>query len=530
MGFRKILIFIIITAIIGCTPVVQTKKKTIEERMAQLKTEAGLPDKKMPLTPPPPIIKKERVVKVNPLKGKIINVNAINESLSKVLFMIASDTGMNLVVSQSVDTSSKITLNLVNTPADQALEILMETAGVYYEVDGSVLRIKALITKEFKIPYVKTTTDYKSKLGGDIVGGANDNDSISGAFSLNYENEKSRNDVYATIAGNINKLLFPAEEASTTEGSQGSQTAQTSENTSTFSSAGFTKNANSVEGFFLNVFTGTLTVRTSKPKMEMIESYIKQVLKDISRQVLIEARLIEIVLDDAHSYGVDWSQSLNGGSQLSFTQNFSASSTATLATNSLTPIGSLGHITKDGTNILMSFLARHGDLETLGNPRIRVLNGQSAVISSGNLIPYWEKEVDEDTETNDRTITYTRVTVLDGIMLGVTPYIHEDGNITMNIVPVSSSVESDKAVYDENSLVVASFPIINLKEAGSIIKIGDGETVVMGGLINNRSQKIDTKIPFLGDIPGIGAAFRNQTTIIQKRELVILLKVSIINK
>lgn len=213
MDKRKLLIVFLLLVVLvnGCAPVVNNelpRKKSISERMKEKTQDVKEPPVITPLAPPPPVVKQKRVVKVNPLKGKIITVNAINESLSKVLFMIAADTGMNLVVSPEIDINARITLNLNEIPADQALDILMDTAGVYYEVEGSVLRIKSLVTIEYRIPYIKAIAQYESKLGGDIVGGAADNDSISGSFSLSYKNDAARNDVYGTIAEHINKIIF----------------------------------------------------------------------------------------------------------------------------------------------------------------------------------------------------------------------------------------------------------------------------------------------------------------------------------
>ena len=527
MAKRTALIFILLTFIISCTAPTAKNKPQIPERLFGPKPKAFALDKKLP--PPPPVVK-PAIKKIDPLKNKTVTINAVDEPISRILFMIASDVGMNLVINTEIDIKRKVTLNLNDSPARQALEILMDTTGLYYTTEGNVLRIKSLITKEFKIPYIHTTTQYKSSLGGDIIGGASENESISGEFSLKYDNPQERNDLYRSVAESLKAIIFAGQGSADSDNAQPASSGGGAGGSGIYQSSGFTPDNTGNQGYFLNIFTGRLFVRTTKQKMQMIEDYLDRVLRDISKQVLIEARLVEIVLDDSHAYGIDWSYLTNGGNSLNFNQRLSSSLDNSLSALGLSTIGTITDNSGRFTSVL-SFLARHGEIETLGNPRVRVMNGQSAVISSGNLIPYWERSVDEeDTETGtDKTVSYDRITVLDGIMLGVTPHIHENGEITMNIVPVSSSVESDRQVLDENNAVAASFPVINLKEAGSILKVRDGETIVMGGLINNKRSLVEEKVPFLGDIPVLGFFFRNKLQQLQKRELVIFLRTTVID-
>ncbi len=138
-----------------------------------------------------------------------------------------------------------------------------------------------------------------------------------------------------------------------------------------------------------------------------------------------------------------------------------------------------------------------------------------------------EKETDQDTD--ETTVTYTRVTVLDGIVLGVTAHIKDDDTITMNVVPVFSDVESVKTQYDAAGVIAASYPIINLKEAGTVLNVPSGQTIVMGGLISNVETEREEKVPVLGDIPVLGYLFKSKSKVVEKRELVIFLKTTIIN-
>jgi len=175
-------------------------------------------------------------------------------------------------------------------------------------------------------------------------------------------------------------------------------------------------------------------------------------------------------------------------------------------------------------------LDESGDVDTLSNPSINVLSGQSAIISSGKLVPFWEKEVQTTSNTSgsDSEVTYSRRDVLDGVTMGVTPTVLDDGRIMLNIIPITSSIEEVVDYKDQNGISVATAPILNIKEAGTVIYAKDNNLVLIGGLINNSVSKEEQKVPFLGDIPYMGGLFKKTVNTNEKRELVILLRLKIV--
>jgi len=112
--------------------------------------------------------------------------------------------------------------------------------------------------------------------------------------------------------------------------------------------------------------------------------------------------------------------------------------------------------------------------------------------------------------------------------MGVTPTILDNGKIMLNVIPITSNIEDVLDYTDENGNVVASAPVLNIKEAGTIIYAKNNDLVLIGGLINNTVEKHIDSIPLLGDIPYLGALFRNEVSTKEKRELVILLKLKVI--
>ncbi|WP_457626028.1 secretin and TonB N-terminal domain-containing protein [Persephonella sp.] len=510
--FKVTLFFLLLTA--SCGYVAQNAQETVDtiEKPSPFVEKYKVPEKKAP-----PLIIRPALKKISPLDNKFFTFSADKAPLKTVLYAVAKDAGMNLAVDPDVDTDVTITANFNNTPIKTALEVITDLAGVYYEIKGNVIYIKATKTKVFHLPYVHTKSSYKVDLGGDVLGSSGTTggtaggtggttgaggtltvspavSNLKGDFSLKYENPEDINAYYQELEDALDSIL----------GLKGA----------------IPINKKPLNSYTLNRFAGVLIVTATKDKMKKVENLIKKLKKEVRKQVLIEAKIVEVTLDKEFRYGVDWNllmrNFLNTGASVSVSQ--------TLALGT-----SYGQIVVTGAdfNSVLNALERTGKIETLSSPRIRVLNGQTALISSGVIVPFWEKQVSTVTGTaTAQQVAYLRSNVLNGILLGVTPYI-ENKEIMMNIVPVSTKIEDIRQLV-ENDQVVAEAPVLNIKEAGTVIKVRDGDLVIIGGLIGTDRKKIVSKIPGLGDIPGIGVLFRKEEIIKQKKELIIFLRPHII--
>ena len=466
---------------------------------------------KVTYIPPPPLIVTNTIKKIDPLEKSTITLTARNTLLKDVLYLIAKDLGMNLVIAPDVDINKTVTANFQDTPARTVLKIIEDITGVFFEIKDNVIYVKETTTKVFKIPYVKAISNYNATLGGDVLGsaqsggltggaaptsiagtatvptggtgGISGSGNLSGNFQLNFSNPPDMNDFYLQLEENVKSLL-------------------------------------SKKGkYTLNRFTGTLIVTDKKENLRKVTKLIKSLKHEINKQVLIEAKIVEVNLSDNFQYGIDWSALLA-----------KIGSTSIAASQSLALAGSYGQIIAANTNFnaVVNALADVGKVETLSNPRIRVLNGQSALISTGTVTPFWEKQVQTVTTTaTTQSTTYIRSSVLDGILLGVSPHINDDGTITLNIVPVSTNIRGTKQLVVGNQ-VQAEAPILEIKEAGTTIKVQDNTLVIIGGLITKDKIVRNKKVPFLGDIPLAGALFRSKQVQTQKKELIIFLKPKII--
>ncbi|WP_457623256.1 type II secretion system protein GspD [Persephonella sp.] len=521
----KILVLVLTVQIIsGCGNKKENLNKTLEKKEEIQEVEKTKEEKitYRPVIKPPPKIVKPVLKKLSPLEGKLFSFSADRVPMKVLLYAIANDTGTNLIISPDVNPDIQITANFNNTPVIDALNIITDLAGVYYEVKGNIIYIKGSKTKTFHIPYVHTNSSYKATLGGDVLGGAmqsggsgglgggtatggtgstggsgSSTSSISGDFSVTYENPDEINNFYDQIEEGIENILFGTND-SETENISGSL-AQSS--------------------FTLNKFTGTLVVTAPKDKMKKIEKFLRNIKKEIKKQVLIEAKIVEVTLSSGYQYGINWSALLRNISGASVTMQ------QTLALDN-----SVGEVIVSGLdfNAVINALSVVGKIETLSNPRIRVINGQTALISSGVIVPYWEKQISTiGTTAISQSIVYIRRSVLSGILLGVTPYIEND-QITINIVPVSTKIEKTKQLVDNNT-VVAEAPILNIKEAGTIIKAKDGDLIIIGGLINTEKRDEEVGIPVISKIPLLGNLFKRKSVYTEKKELIIFLKPKIIN-
>jgi len=535
MVLRSILTFLLAFSLVSCA--------TVEEKRqaATIMPDFTKAQAVKPLAPPPPPVISKPVIDNDPLENVYVSVDAVEQNLSSVLYMIAAESGLNLIIGPEVNVSKPFTLTVKNMPAREALDSVCENAGVAYSVTGNTLKISAYVAKTYKIPYTTVNADQTSTIGGNIFGSDSTSTELSGDYKIVYSKSGAMANMQLNILNAVYGMIFPdiADEngqpksesgdsgaQSGASGQSGAAGASDAKGASAAASSGSSSSGTQTKlsyyrglrGYSFNTLTGLLRVYAPPHVVSMIDEYISQTIKDASKQVLIEAKIMEVVLTDSSAYGINWT-SENGRYGVTLIGDLIGSQT---------PVG----VVQSYDN-LFQFIATQGRIESLGNPRIRVLNGQSAMITSGQLNPFWEKKVDNDTEDNTQTVTYERSTVLDGITLGVTANVMEDDKITLHVVPILSSIEEIAYQYEldaqGNSYSVASYPKVNMREAGTVLTVQNGTTILMGGLITNKDNVVERRIPILGDIPGLGMLFKARSTEKEKRELVILITTTLID-
>ena len=291
----------------------------------------------------------------------------------------------------------------------------------------------------------------------------------------------------------------------------------------------------------VNPMSGTLSILGTERQHQLIQQHLDNITNAVQRQVLIEATIVEVVLSDAYQAGVNWSRlAVSGGIAISqvLGGGFAAAAAAAGATagNALTigyqnPRSDIGNI-----SATIQLLQEFGNTRVLSSPKVMAINNQTALLKVVDNIVYFEVQAQQGlinasgTQTPP-TFTSTPRTVAVGVVMGVTPQINEDGRVTLTVRPTISRLlrftndPNPSLCNDARTTCVANpVPEIQVREMESVLQVVTGQTVVLGGLMQDEANFNREQIPVLGNIPDIGDLFRFRNERARKTELVIFLR------
>jgi type II secretory pathway component GspD/PulD (secretin) len=299
--------------------------------------------------------------------------------------------------------------------------------------------------------------------------------------------------------------------------------------------------------------TSQLIVTTTEKEMDALEQTIEK-LDTPDRQVLIEAKLIETARAPSTIKGIDWTPTLEG-QRIVMGNNALPGTPPTPATPAIiTPTGiipgtpaspgtiggivqnpaliastagrffqpSTAFLNADGLAVVLSFLNKDSDSEVVATPRAVTLDNREAVLSVTRAFPIFEVTPGSANSPAGGEITYTNL----GTILHVTPRITADNNVSLRVVPEVSNIDSVDRQFLNGSLFTAN--IYAIRKMETQVLIPSGNTLVMGGMVNDTQTKNWTKVPILGDIPGLGWAFRREGKSRNKSNLLIFLTPTIV--
>jgi MSHA biogenesis protein MshL len=297
-------------------------------------------------------------------------------------------------------------------------------------------------------------------------------------------------------------------------------------------------------------------VRAMPNEVRNVESFLRLMQVSIERQVILEAKILNVQLNDQSQSGVNWSVfgrsgsntgivgMINDQTRLSSSGNGDlisgdlGSSSGTILANAATTAlgGPLFAVALQGANFaaLLSFLETQGDVQVLSSPRIATINNQKAVLKVGTDEFFVTGVSSSTTASTGATTTVPEVTLqpfFSGIALDVTPQIDKDDNIILHMHPSVSQVSTvNKQVSLGEKVGQINLPLAssNVSETDSIVRTRDGRVIAIGGLMTESNVSNKSKVPGLGDIKGVGAAFRQKGSTTSKTELVILLKATVV--
>lgn len=484
------------------------------------------------------------IAQSNRSPARMASVTAVNQDVAAVIRELATKFGLQYQIDPSV--RGRVNATFRNRTLPEALDAIVP-AGMTYQVQGGVLRVgpARMTTRIFSLDYVALSrvgtaaTVIQRRLNGDQVGGMGTQGASGligtqaglGASGLggpgigaDVISAVSIADAWDEIRVAAEGLIFDAPAA----GAQ-TQTPQSVAGVAGFAPAGRPFSRVSPDGrrLIINPMAGTITISAWPHQLEQMETFLRAFEASVQRQVLIEAKIVEVNLDRSFEWGIDWSVIGREGND---SIKIRSAPTTPLSTRNveLFLTGGSGQI-----NIVLNALENQGDVRVLSSPRVSALNNQRAVfdVTTGEIVFSVTQTPVASTTPGALPIVLTQVIptqVNVGIVLDVLPQIGADNVVTMNIRPVVTSVARNAEFVGPDGTVFQA-PVIDTRESDTMARLRAGETIVIGGLMQSRREKEEGGIPFLKDIPILGWLFKRYTDVERKAELVIFLTPTIIS-
>ncbi|MFM5736405.1 pilus (MSHA type) biogenesis protein MshL [Aeromonas hydrophila] len=287
---------------------------------------------------------------------------------------------------------------------------------------------------------------------------------------------------------------------------------------------------------------GLVTIRAYPKELKAVREFLNQSESHLKRQVVLEARILEVALNEGYEQGVDWSglsASWDGNKGITGGGSAAPSQLPTTPNQIFSALGGgAGFKISDGNfNVAVNLLKTQGDVNTLSSPRVTATNNQKAVIKVGTD-EYFVTNASTTITTNssgvsDKTPNVELTPFFSGIALDVTPQIDEEGKVLLHIHPSVIDTEEQNKVIDMGTTGgKLELPLAksSIRESDTVVQANNGDIIVIGGLMKTDKQEIVSKVPLLGDIPWVGEAFTNRRESTRKVELVILLKPTVVEK
>ncbi|WP_035225228.1 pilus (MSHA type) biogenesis protein MshL [Paracidovorax oryzae] len=494
--------------------------------------------------------------KFDPLEGKVITVAMSRATISQILAAFADSARINLIVDPAVVRAGQLSdMYLREVSLREAFTEVLRSYNVAGEIQGNTLRVTLNEEKFFNLDFLNSSTTLDLSSGGNVFGnstggaGGGASNALRGNLAITGTGGVKA-DPYQEVENNLRVILGedmrrptaqPSAQAPIPAAQPGAAPAMAP------FSADLAEGAGTDAGFSVNRLTGTLYVKARPAKMRAVEKMLAKVQGMLRQQVYIEAQLIDVQLSDSYEFGVDWSilrgrlASGFGTSPISLSgvQGSLPNTGPALARTVTLPAALIGSLTGPAlgvgyqgstSSVVLNALRSFGNLKVLSNPNVQVRNGTPAMLSVGNSIRYVSRSSSTQVVPGGGASTTTSDvqtdSVFSGVMVGVLPYMREDGRIELLVNPMQSEVDpASLALVQVNSDNRVTLPVVSYKGLTTTLNVGDGDVVVVGGLIDQRTTDRDRGAPGLSDVPVLGKLVGNQSDTHASRELVIVMRV-----
>jgi len=395
--------------------------------------------------------------------------------IHEILTVLARESKLNIVVDP--DVTGKVTVDLKEVTLARALDCLLAPLGLQYKRGANVIRVSPvrMQTRMFALNYLSA----KRVGSGATSGTTGRSGATSGTTGISGGKEQGMGSFIKVETSDTADLWKEIEEG--------------------------LKNISSQEGrLVINKISGSILATDFPQNLATIAEFLEAIEGSAQRQVMIETRIIEVTLSDEYQMGLNWAAFKIGRSPI-LSQTIGSA-------NKIFQMG----ISHGDFSALLDAMSKQGKIDILSSPKISTLNNQPAIIKVATEDVYWERETETGTAGGYTSSTPRWITI--GILMGVTPQIGSDGLIIMDIHP-SVTEKVGESVSAEGDIA----PILDVRETNAMVKVRDGQTIIIAGLLQKRKQRAVTGVPLLEDIPLLGHLFKKTVEKEKKTELIITL-------
>ena len=453
-----------------------------------------------------------------------VDIRAADVPAAEFFDRLAAVSGRNVLVHP--DVSTRLTLTLRNVSLQETLQAVRDLYGLDFQVAGSGYMVLAAKpqTRVFQLNYLDLhrtgvsntrvssgqVTQGNTAPGGTGTSGtaAGSSDEISGTSVMTLNDS----DFWKGIEADI-KLLVGGEAANVV----------------------------------VNRQSGVIVVRGMPQQLRDVATYLQKTQSTVTRQVILEAKIVEVELNSGFQAGINWSTLLTHGGQKYFIGQ--STPPGGFGADPFTPTGNqvsvtpgvpvLGQVVNQlggaftmaidaaDFNGFIELLSSQGNTRVLSSPRVSTLHNQKAIIKAGSD-EFFVTGVKSDTTTGTSTNTSLNVELtpfFSGVALDVTPQIGEDGTVLLHIHPTVSEVsDQSKRVNFGGGTSDLPLALSQIRESDSVVRARSGQLIVIGGLMRETRRRADYRTPLLGDVPVLGRLFRSERDQTRTVELVLLLR------
>lgn len=486
-------------------------------------------------------------------KAETYSVVVNNVPVRDLLFTLARDARLNVDIHPGI--AGNVSLNAIDQTLPQLLSRIARQVDMRFELDGPNLLVMpdTPFLKHYRVDYVNMSRDTAaiSSVSSQIAaaapgGGAGGAKAGASNTSSTLIENNSKHRFWESLEKNIKDLLretdklFPAGSKERTIESGASERSST--NALTAGSALPTDRHQSEEAnrrvekevtfreaasVIVHPETGIVAIRATQRQHEKIQEFIDQVVSSARRQVMIEATIIEVQLGDGYEQGIDWTRLIGAG-------RFSLLAAST--DSSIAPPIAPFSLTYEGKTVTaaLRLLESFGTAKVLSSPRLSVLNNQTALLKVVENVVYFTVSANTSQQQTSSltTVSTTPQSVSVGLVMSVTAQISDSDTVILNVRPTISSISAFKR--DPNPNIPANLenlvPQIRTREIESIMRLGNGDIAVLGGLMEDGIDYKTGRLPILGQVPLAGELVTSRSNSARKSELIIFLRPVVIKE